>query len=102
MPKRAQRIRNLVIEKKGRHCTYCGAGPLYRRALYVDRVASFSEDGDCDINSLAPSCGPCNLRKGGMEIGDYVRDRLAQLAQEENSLRAILDEVESGLSPIAD
>lgn len=82
MPSKRQKTRADVIAKYGRHCCYCNAGPLYKRALHMDHVVPRCDGGADDVSNLRPACRVCNSRKGGKSLQEYVRDRLPQVEEE--------------------
>jgi len=91
MPTKDQILRNAVIAKRGRHCMYCGRGPLYKRALHVDHILARSVGGTDDLCNLAVTCKACNMRKGAKDASQYVRDRLTEVELELSILQALRD-----------
>ena len=86
---RLQKLRADVIAKRGRYCSYCGKGPLYKRALHLDHVVPSKLGGATDLHNLRPACSHCNRTKGAKPLDVYIIDRLARLEQEHKILTAI-------------
>lgn len=89
MATRLQRLRAEVIAKRGRHCTYCGAGPLYRRALHLDHVHPQSLGGKTELANLRPACSHCNTKKAAHTLADYIPIRLIEIDRERARLVCI-------------
>ena len=96
MPTTKQNTRNAVIARRGRHCLYCGKGPLYRRALHIDHVVPKAMGGGDDVRNLVPACRTCNQRKHDKDVLLYVEERLADIELE----RAILESLHTRFSII--
>jgi len=86
---RLQRLRAEVIEKRGRHCSYCGVGPLYKRALHLDHVTPQKLGGKTEFANLRPACSHCNTKKSSRRLSDYIVIRLAEIDRERSKLVAI-------------
>jgi cytochrome P450 len=72
--------RNMVYEKFGGRCAYCGV-PLHRDRFDVDHVQPQSRGGSSDLSNLFPSCQTCNRVKSDRNIQewkDYIRHRIAE------------------------
>lgn len=93
MTTRLQRLRAEVIEKRGRHCTYCGAGPLYRRALHLDHVLPQKLGGKTEFANLRPACSHCNTKKSSRRLADYITIRLAEIDRERAKLVCIATKI---------
>lgn len=91
MPTKQQILRSTVIAKRGRHCMYCGKGPLYKRALHIDHIVPRSLGGKDDVCNLIVSCAMCNMRKGAKDAERFVRDRIPQVELELAILTALRD-----------
>ena len=91
MPTRQQIERERIIKEKGRRCVYCGAGPLYRRALHLDHLVPKSAGGSDAAHNRVPSCAACNIRKGSKDVRTYALNRLVKLQRERGLLEAILE-----------
>lgn len=86
MPDKRQILRSAVVAAKGRHCAYCGKGPLYRRALHMDHIVPRSAGGLSDVDNLNPACRTCNTRKGTKGLQEYIVHRMEQLVLEKRAL----------------
>lgn len=82
-------VRDRVISTKGRHCTYCGRGPLYKKHLHLDHVDPVAAGGRSDADNLVPACKACNARKGRKPLRLYIDDRLVELERERAILMAL-------------
>ena len=91
MPTKMQLLRADVIAKRGRHCMYCGKGPLYKRALHVDHIVPRSLGGRDELCNLIVSCSMCNMRKGSKDAAKFVHDRIPQVELELAILTALRD-----------
>lgn len=80
-------LRDAVIAEKGRHCTYCGKGPLYKRALQMDHVVPTVSGGTNTLANLVPCCGPCNRAKQAKSLVVYIERRIPALERELEMLR---------------
>lgn len=89
MATRLQRLRAEVIAKRGRHCSYCGTGPLYRRALHLDHVHPQKLGGKTEFANLRPACSHCNTKKSSRLLSDYIVIRLAEIDRERARLVCI-------------
>ena len=86
-----KKVRELVYQKYGGHCAYCGCKLEYKD-MQVDHVVSvyrndwrrlFSEPNlsDEELNSLEnymPACRQCNFYKGTFELETF-RDNLSHM-----------------------
>lgn len=93
MPTKRQHVRAEVIARLGRCCTYCGAGPLYRRSLHMDHILPRSVGGADTVDNLVPCCKACNFRKGDKPLDKYIEQRMVQLRRERDLLKAIYEEL---------
>jgi len=72
--------RTLVYNKYGGHCAYCGK-EITIKEMQVDHIYPKSRGGlDSHVN-LAPSCHPCNIRKGNLTIEEFRRELKRDLFQ---------------------
>lgn len=76
------KLREEVIEAKGRLCTYCGTGPLYKKRLHLDHLIPCSAGGANTIENLFPCCPKCNSAKRAQHIVEYVSRRIPKVEQE--------------------
>jgi 5-methylcytosine-specific restriction endonuclease McrA len=91
MPTQRQILRAAVVDKRGRHCMYCGKGPLHKRALHLDHIVPTSLGGKDELGNLIVSCAMCNMRKGKKDAAKFVLDRIPQVTLELSILTALRD-----------
>lgn len=72
-----KRIRELIYEKCGGHCAYCGKEIAYRN-MQVDHIHPQYKGGSDDINNLLPACRACNFRKGTLSVEQFRREIIDQ------------------------
>ena len=74
-----KRIRELVYQKYGGHCAYCGREIAYKD-MQVDHIQPkfrnnrWQEHGADDISNYNPACRRCNFRKGTSTIEQFRED----------------------------
>lgn len=83
-----KKIRELVYQKYGGHCAYCGC-PIEMKDMQVDHLTSVASlkwtkgiggDEVNDISNLMPSCRQCNYYKDTCTIEGF-RKKLATLME---------------------
>ncbi len=57
---RVRRLREILAEKHGKKCAYCGATDI---GLTLDHIWPKSEGGTWDISNLQLLCWPCHSKK---------------------------------------
>lgn len=60
-----------VFGKTAGTCTYCGA-PLELATFHMDHLIPKSRGGSGRRDNLAPSCGPCNVKKGAKTAQEFL------------------------------
>jgi 5-methylcytosine-specific restriction endonuclease McrA len=88
-PSIPEALRAEVIERKGRHCAYCGTGPLYKKRLHLDHVVPVTAGGQSVFANLLPCCKRCNSAKLNASLDVYLTRRIPALERELGILRAI-------------
>lgn len=81
-----QRVRQLVYDKFGGHCAYCGK-PIAMKDMQVDHLVPIHRGDDDeflahygitrgtdDFDNLMPSCRSCNLRKGTYSLEQFRKE----------------------------
>ena len=63
--------RELVFERDGFRCVYCG-GEFPVEALSVDHVQPRVRGGDRSGGNLVTACGGCNTRKGHLPLAEFL------------------------------
>ena len=79
------KVRQLVLEKYGGHCAYCGK-IISLKTIQVDHIVPLRrgdvqqqldkyniQKGADDISNYNPSCRSCNFRKGVYSIEQFSR-----------------------------
>jgi 5-methylcytosine-specific restriction endonuclease McrA len=61
-------LREYLLEKWGRTCTYCGAKDT---PLEVEHIVPRSRGGSNRVSNLALACEPCNQRKGHQTATEF-------------------------------
>ena len=57
-------LRQLVIERTGNRCEYCGLSQAGQAATFhIDHIIPLAEDGQTTEQNLALACVSCSLRK---------------------------------------
>lgn len=78
-------IREYLLEKWGRKCTYCETENV---PLQVEHIQSRAKGGTDRISNLCLACQPCNQKKGIKEINDFLAkkpDLLAKILKQAKS-----------------
>lgn len=63
-----RRLREIVFDRDGRECSYCGA----TEDLSVDHVVPLSRGGTNDPENLTPACKPCNSSKRDKLVEEWI------------------------------
>ena len=61
-------VREYVLSKWGRRCSYCGASQI---PLQLDHIVPRSRGGSNRPSNLALACEPCNIRKGSQTAIEF-------------------------------
>lgn len=62
-------VREYLLEKWNRQCSYCGAKDI---PLQVEHIHPKAKGGTNRISNLCLACEPCNTRKGTQDIKDFL------------------------------
>ncbi len=86
----SKKVRQLVYDKCGGHCAYCGKEIAYKD-MQVDHIIPLLRNfqdwqiemggwtrGTDNIDNLLPSCRSCNFRKGTCDLEDFRKQVKAQ------------------------
>lgn len=65
-------VREYLLEKWERKCTYCGVKDL---PLQVEHIVPKARSGSNRISNLCLACAQCNLNKGKQDIKDFLSDK---------------------------
>ena len=84
-------VREYLLEKWGRRCTYCDASGL---PLQVEHIRSRAKLGGNRPGNLCLACEPCNLAKGTQDIRVF-------LIEQPELLKKILDQAQKPLKDSA-
>lgn len=74
MPADWAALRDVVFERDGYGCVYCGSG----LNLHCDHVHPLTLGGSNDIANLVTACATCNLRKGAKTVAEWRPDIAAR------------------------
>lgn len=65
-------VREYLLEKFGRQCSYCDARDV---PLNIDHVVPKSRGGSDRISNLTLACVPCNQAKGNRPVSEFCPER---------------------------
>jgi 5-methylcytosine-specific restriction endonuclease McrA len=65
-------VREYLLEKWGRRCTYCGVQGV---PLNVEHIQARACGGSDRVGNLCLACRPCNEAKGARSIEEFLHDR---------------------------
>ena len=68
--------REQIFARDDHRCAYCGE-QFEAALLTVDHVQPRMRGGDRSGGNLVTACGPCNARKGGRRLAEFLRDDAA-------------------------
>jgi 5-methylcytosine-specific restriction endonuclease McrA len=81
-------VREYLLNKWGRKCTYCAKGDV---PLQIEHIVPKAKGGSNQISNLCLACEPCNLKKGAQDIAQFLSKKTELLkqiqAQAKRSLR---------------
>jgi hypothetical protein len=87
----AYELREYLLEKWDRRCTYCGATGV---PLQIEHIQSRAKGGSNRVSNLCLACEKCNRKKGTQDI-------CAFLAHAPNELRQVLEQARAPLRDAA-
>ena len=64
--------RDQIFSRDDHRCAYCGE-QFDPERLTVDHVQPRMRGGDASGGNLVTACAPCNARKGGLRLAEYLR-----------------------------
>ncbi|NEO02955.1 MAG: HNH endonuclease, partial [Moorea sp. SIO3I7] len=65
-------VREYLLEKWGRECTYCGKQNV---PLQVEHIHPISKGGSNRVSNLCLACEKCNQRKGNKPIEEFLKKK---------------------------
>ncbi|NEP49244.1 MAG: HNH endonuclease [Moorea sp. SIO3C2] len=65
-------VREYLLEKWGRECTYCGKQSI---PLQIEHIHPKSKGGSNRVSNLCLACEKCNQRKGNKSIEDFLKKK---------------------------
>lgn len=65
-----------IFARDGYRCVYCGEVRAVEE-LTVDHVQPRMRGGDSSGGNVVTACAPCNARKGGRRLADFLADEPA-------------------------
>ncbi|GAC1651997.1 MAG: hypothetical protein NVS4B9_42340 [Ktedonobacteraceae bacterium] len=71
-------LRQYLLEKWSRACSYCGAQHI---ALQVEHIQAKANGGTDRVSNLCLACDPCNKAKGIQDIGVFLAEKPDLLAR---------------------
>jgi 5-methylcytosine-specific restriction endonuclease McrA len=72
-------VREYLLEKWGRKCSYCGAENV---PLQIEHIVPKTRGGSNRVSNLALSCEPCNLAKGTKTATEFGYPDIAASAKQ--------------------
>lgn len=82
-------LREYVLEKWGRSCAYCDAKNV---PLNMDHIDPKARGGSLRVSNLAPSCVPCNQKKGATPLAEFLARDPVRLARIQTQRRRPLSD----------
>jgi 5-methylcytosine-specific restriction endonuclease McrA len=71
-------VREYLLNKWGRKCSYCSAENV---PLQIEHFHPNANGGTNRISNLALACGPCNQKKGALDIKEFLKKKPELLAK---------------------
>ena len=71
-------VREYLLEKWGRACSYCGSTGV---PLQVEHLQAKANGGTDRISNLCLACEPCNQAKGTQDLRVFLADQPDRLAR---------------------
>ncbi|NEO35572.1 MAG: HNH endonuclease [Moorea sp. SIOASIH] len=65
-------VREYLLEKWGRECTYCGKKSV---PLQIEHIRPKSKGGSDRVSNLCLACEKCNQRKGNKPIEEFIKKK---------------------------
>ncbi len=65
-------VREYLLEKWGRKCTYCGKKDI---PLQIEHIKPKSKGGSNRVSNLCLSCQKCNQKKGNKSVEDFLKNK---------------------------
>lgn len=65
-------VREYLLAKWGRKCTYCGAENV---PLQIEHIHPRAKGGTNQISNLCLACEPCNIKKGTQDIEVFLKKK---------------------------
>ena len=69
-------VREYLLEKWGRECTYCGKKDV---PLQVEHIKPKSKGGSDRVSNLCLACSKCNFKKGNKPVEEFLKKKPALL-----------------------
>ena len=63
-------VRQYLLEKWSRKCSYCGAENI---PLQVEHIHPKAKGGTNRISNLCLACSPCNIKKGAQDVREFLK-----------------------------
>lgn len=65
-------VREYLLEKWGRECTYCGKKDVL---LQIEHIVPSSKGGSSRVSNLCLACLECNQKKGNKRVEDFLKKK---------------------------
>ncbi|MDY6896730.1 MAG: RNA-guided endonuclease IscB [Cyanobacteriota bacterium] len=65
-------VREYLLEKWGRECTYCGKKDVH---LQIEHIYPKSKGGSNRVSNLCLSCEKCNYKKGNKPVEEFLKKK---------------------------
>ncbi len=69
-------VREYLLEKWGRECSYCGKKDV---PLQIEHIKPLSKGGSNSVSNLCLACEKCNQKKGNKPVEDFLKGKPALL-----------------------
>ncbi len=69
-------VREYLLEKWGRQCSYCGTKEV---PLQVEHIQCRAKGGGNRVSNLCLACKPCNDQKGTQDVKDFLTNKPERL-----------------------
>ncbi len=83
-------VREYLLEKWGRECTYCGKKDI---PLQIEHIQSKSKGGSNRVSNLCLACEKCNQKKGSKPVKEFLKKKPTLLQKIKSQAKKPLKDV---------
>ncbi|NJL66651.1 MAG: HNH endonuclease [Richelia sp. RM2_1_2] len=80
-------VREYLLEKWGRECTYCGKKDV---PLQIEHIVPKSKGGSNRVSNLCLACEECNQKKGNKPVEEFLKNKLEKLKKIKSKMKTPL------------